>query len=225
MGRRTRHSHRLRLVAFSVSAIHAISAGQRGFAVDKKQCSISGYATKLVSFRARQMIGQAGYRECDLEDIEQELRLYLLEHLPLHDPARASEKTFACRLLDGKIAKMIRKRCQKARDSRREDCSLNDPIPDDMGTHTQRANTITEDDADLRWGKRNRIRAEEENLKLDLSLAIAALPETLQRIAELLKTKQPAEVARILGIPPTSLRRDIERIKRAFRKRDLEDYI
>jgi len=77
----------------------------------------------------------------------------------------------------------------------------------------------------LRWGKRNRIRAEEENLKLDLSLAIAELPEDLQRIAELLKTKQPAEVARILGIPPTSLRRDIERIKRAFRKRDLEDYI
>lgn len=77
----------------------------------------------------------------------------------------------------------------------------------------------------MRWGKRNRIRAEEENLKLDLSLASAELPEDLQHIAELLKTKQPAEVAGILGIPPTSLRRDIERIKRAFRKRDLEDYI
>ena len=101
--------------------------------MDTRQSSISNYATRLISFRARQMIGQAGYRECDLGDIGQEMTLYLLEHLPRHDPSRSSENTFACRLLDGKIAKMIRKRCQKARDTRREDCSLNDPIPDDTG--------------------------------------------------------------------------------------------
>jgi len=193
--------------------------------LENQKVSISDYARSLIRFKSRQMVGRAGFNESDLEDIEQELTVYLLDNLPRHDAAKSSENTFVSMLLDGKVAKMLRRRSQGQRDHRREEFSLNDRVVDDLGDEVQRVNIITADEACMRWGTTNCTREDEVDRSTDVVRAVNELPDDLRHIAELLKVERPAEVARRLKMPRTTLNRAIERIRKAFEADGLEDYL
>jgi len=186
---------------------------------------LSAYAIGVIRYKSRLLAGQHGFTTSDIPDIRQELTLYLLEHLPRHDPEKGADTTFICMLIDGKIAKMIRHRHQDARNPVREECSLNEVVQDDTGRDVLRANTITEDEADQRVAKRKRSAEGEVDLLHDVSVAVAALPDDLRRVAILLQTHRPANAARILGIPRTTLYRAIERIRAEFRRKGLREYL
>jgi len=185
---------------------------------------LSAYAIGVIRYKSRVLARHHGFTTSDIPDIRQELTLYLLEHLPRHDPEKGADTTFICMLIDGKIAKMIRHRHQDARNPVREECSLNEVVQDDTGRDVLRANTITEDEADQRLAMRRRTAEEEVDLVHDVAAAVAALPDDLRRVATLLRTHRPASAARILGIPRTTLYRAIERIRADFRRKGLKEY-
>lgn len=68
------------------------------------------YAQQLVPIKARQLIGRAGYRRADVEEIQQDLFLYLHVHTDDYDPQRGAVTTFIARLVDACIAMMLRDR-------------------------------------------------------------------------------------------------------------------
>lgn len=192
---------------------------------NRKQQEISDYAAVLIRCKARQLVGKAGFTWDDVEDLEQEMRLDLLERLPKFDPDKASRTTFVARVIEHKISKLCRHRKQQRRDYRRESGSLNDPIADGEGKTIEHAYTIGQDEVDIRMGHRRRSLEEEAHLRLDVSLVMSGLPESLREIAERLKTETITEAAKSLGIPRSTLYRSIGRLKVIFEDAGLRDYL
>ena len=54
--------------------------------VDNSDDGIDPYAAGLIRFKARQLVGQAGFTASDRNDLEQDLILDLLRRLPKYDP-------------------------------------------------------------------------------------------------------------------------------------------
>ena len=173
----------------------------------QKPYGINDYAQTLIHHQARQLVGQAGYTEDDVEELEQEMRLDLLKRLPKFNPQRATYNTFVSRLVERKICNLIRHRTQKIRDYRCEECSLNDEVEtgDIANQKVERIETITQDEHDLRSGRYNRPAAQRLDRQLDVSMILAKLPPDLQELAELLKSMSITEAARKLGIPRSKL--------------------
>ena len=174
---------------------------------NKKLYGINDYAETLIHHKARQLVGNAGYTEDDVEELEQEMRLDLLKRLPKFDPSKATYNTFVSRLVERKISNLIRHRTQEIRDYRCEKCSLNDTVEtgDSNNKKVKRMETITQDEHDLRSGKYRRPAAERLDLQLDISMVLSKLPPELRELAELLKSMSITEAARELGIPRSTI--------------------
>ena len=69
---------------------------------------IDEYAVQLIRYKARQLVGRVGFTESDRDDLEQELMLDLLRRLPKYNPDRAQRNTFIARVVEHKIATIIR---------------------------------------------------------------------------------------------------------------------
>ena len=61
---------------------------------------IDPYAVEIIRFKARQLVGQAGFTVADREDLEQELILDLLRRMPKYDSKRAKRNTFIARMVE-----------------------------------------------------------------------------------------------------------------------------
>ena len=184
---------------------------------------INDYAEALIHHKARQLVGNAGYTADDVEELEQEMRLDLLQRLPKFDPGKGAYNTFVARLVERKICNLIRHRTQEIRDYRCEECSLNDIVEagDSANKKVERIETITQDEHDLRSGKYRRPAAERLDLRLDISLVLSKLPPELQKLAELLKTMSITQAARKLGIPRSTLYGSwLARLRQAFESMD-----
>ncbi|MFO7900006.1 MAG: sigma-70 family RNA polymerase sigma factor [Planctomycetota bacterium] len=193
---------------------------------NSKHREINEYAESVIRVKARQLIGTAGFTSSDVEDIEQELRLELLLSLPKFDPSKASYRTFVTRLVDGKVAKLVRYHLQEMRDYRRKACSLDELVEDADGCVTTWAETIDRDETDIRVDRRGRTRAEDAQLQTDVALVLETLPDDLREVAEcVMESATLAEAAKKLGMPRTTLYGALERLRRLFEDAGLGNYL
>lgn len=193
---------------------------------NQKRCELNDYALQVVRCKAMQLVGKAGYRQNDLEDIKQELIVHLLERLPRFDPAKASYNTFVARVVERKISNLLRDRQAEMRDHRREVCSLNEEIDTGEEEPKQRLATLDQDEQDIRTGKYRRPAAERGDLRLDVQQVLADLPPDLRRAAQLLQSLPVAQVAREMGVPhATFYDRHLKRLREAFAAKGLADYL
>ena len=182
---------------------------------NKKQYVINDYVEELIHHKARQLIGTAGFTRDDVEDLEQEMRLDLLERLPKFDPNKATYNTFMSRLVERKISNLIRHRTQEIRDFRCEEGSVHDVV--ECGDKkVECIETVTQDEQDFRLGRHIHSTKAHQDLKLDISLVLSTLTPELRKLAELLKTMSITEVARKLGIPRSTLYDRITRLRGIF---------
>ena len=185
---------------------------------------ITPYAQDLVHHKARQLIGKAGYKAADLDDIKQDLLVDLLERLPKFDPAKASYNTFVAHVVDKKICNLLRDRKAHARDHRREEFSLNDEIRDD--NVQQRSAMIDCDMGNRRMGIAARPDEERTQLQMDIHAVLEKLPEELRQAAQLLQNHNVAEVARILKVPRRTFRdKYLAKLQKAFAAHGMEGYL
>lgn len=192
---------------------------------NKKQDGLSEYAAVLIHHKARQIIGKAGFTKDDVDDIEQEMTLELLERLPKFDPAKSAHKTFVARIIDRKVANLIRDRNCEKRDPRREEYSLNECIDDSEGGSVERIQTIAAEEADRRLGRQERSDQETAELALDVEEVLKRLPDNLRRLCELLKTGSIADAARAMGVPRTTLNDHVKKLREFFEAAGLRDYL
>ena len=120
--------------------------------VDNSGDGIDLSAAGLIRFKARQLVGKAGFTASDREDIEQELILDLLRRLPKYDPKRAQRNTFIARVVEHRVATLIAAQKAGIRDYWRCRCSLNDRFEDEDGRSVERAETFDQEDYLLRTG-------------------------------------------------------------------------
>jgi RNA polymerase sigma-70 factor (ECF subfamily) len=186
---------------------------------------LSDYAKKTIRHKARSLVGRVGFVKDDIEDIEQQMALDLIQRMPKFDRSKAMCATFVTHIVNHKIGKLIRHRTQKMRDYRREALSLNDFIDDSEGGIVERGYTISQDEVDLRIGRRHRTQQEEVMLRIDVSLAMATLPKDLKSIAKHLMTETFTEASKSLGIPRTTIYDARDRLRLIFENAGLNKYL
>jgi len=189
-----------------------------------KQQQITQYAKDHVHHTALSLVGKAGIRKSDVEDIESDLLVEILERLPQFDPEKACYNTFVASVVRAKVKNILRDRQRERRDRSREEYSLNDTVHDGRGSRTEHAEQLSWEEDDHRIGG-GRSEDEQREMTLDVETVLAGLSDDERALCELIKTESISEAARQLGIPQTTAASKVKRLRRVFREAGLEDYL
>ena len=192
---------------------------------DKHDDGIDPYAVQLIKYKARQLVGQAGFTVSDRDDLEQELVLDLLRRLPKFDPERAQLNTFIARVVEHRIATLIEARKAGIRDYRRCRCSLNDRFEDEEGRSVERVDTFDQEDYLLRTGAQSRPADELSALTIDVAAVLERLPPELRELCRRLKAESVTEISRDTGVPRGTIYESIKKLREIFEDAGLKDYL
>jgi len=159
------------------------------------------YATWYARRRAKELTGKYGF---DGEDLAQELALHLLCQWPLYDPSKGKPTTFIQNVVDTKVCELIRDRCHPKRDYR---------------CHRRLSAVGEEAELGLLDGVRGQPEVSDQEraeIRADCETVLNNLTPELRRIAELLKSKCPNEIARELDISEATVRRRVAELREHF---------
>jgi RNA polymerase sigma-70 factor (ECF subfamily) len=178
--------------------------------LDDSNIVFNRLAQQVIRRKARLLIGRAGFTNQDREDIEQELALRVLQSLDRFDPEQAQLDVFITTIVERAVAGMLRERLAKKR---------NGGAVQSLDQVRQKAGD-SEDPVDPRLSHEQRT-----DLASDLAYLLARLPDDLRDLAERLKSQSLSQAARDLGVPRTTLQRQVQRLRRYFEDAALEVFL
>ena len=178
----------------------------------------------IIRRKVKQLIGRAGFKTQDGEEIEQDLIWRVLQSLPSFDPGQAHRNVFVTTVVERYVANVLRNKRAGKRDCRRV-CSLNVVIAEDSEETVELGDTIGQRELDAQRCRYPRSDEELAQLAQDMADVIATLPDELRDLAERLKTQNVSEIARDMGIPRTTLHESVRRLRRRFENAGLKDYL
>ena len=193
--------------------------------VDNSDDGIDPYAARLIKYKARRLIGQAGFTASDREDIEQELMFDLLRRLPKYNPKRAQRNTFIARVVEHRVVTLIEAQRAGIRDYRRCRCSLNDRFEDEDGRSVERVDTFDQEDYILRAGGQSRPSDELSALAIDVTAVLEGLPPKLRNLCWRLQAETVTEISRDTCVPRGTIYESIKKLREIFEDAGLRDYL
>jgi len=174
------------------------------------------YAQSLIRIKARQLCRRADFSRSDLEDLHQEMKMYLLKVGHLFDPSRARMETFIARAINSCIAMILRDR---RRDKRRidvEHVSLEGTeLPGDNGTFSLWAQLST-DDLSRRTGQSPVDPVDAIDSQDAFTWAMDQLSADDREIAALVMERGKAGAARERGVSRRQIDNALQRMRRHF---------
>jgi RNA polymerase sigma-70 factor (ECF subfamily) len=183
------------------------------------------YAATMVRIKARQLIGKAGFTESDQDDLEQELMSDVVGRLSKFNARRGTPKTFVACIIARKISKLIRHRTTGLRDFRCEAFSIDKPAGNDDDAVPVRGDCVLEDINDPAGASQVPREVEASELAEATQRVISGLPRDLRRLCELLQRGTLADAARELGVPRSTLRYQLPRLRELFESAGLRSYL
>lgn len=178
----------------------------------------------IIKKKARQLVGRAGFKHQDLEDLEQELMLRLIQGLQSYNSEIAHQKCFVTAVVERTVATILRDARAGKRDHG-ELLSLDVLVEVTGESPTRLGNTIGDREQNRRRGRHPRTTEELQTLSSDLAAVIGSLPEDQQQLAENLKSESIAGSARDLGIPRTTLNDAVRRLQTRFMQSHIDDHL
>lgn len=182
------------------------------------------YVMKRAEFKARQVVGRVPALG-EVEDVQQDLIADVLRRLPKFDGNRAGVKTFICRIINHKIADLLRQHESASRGNGCPKESLDDWIRDETGNWVRRDTTVDAARRHVHLGVCERSDQEQRELELDVAGVMASLPLEQRDVCALLRTKTPTEIAREKGLSRSAIYKHIAAIRAAFIKAGLDQYL
>lgn len=185
-----------------------------------QQVRLDRFEEWFIARKARQLAGKAGFTPSDVEDIEQDIRMSILQRLPRFDSAKSNRHTFIAMVVRRCAASILEGRRAEKRNGGRRPQSLNAPIRDAEGREVELHETLVGD-------ARRPGRSEEElrDLQADVLAAVAALPGHLRHWCEVFAGQGIREASRELHIPRCRLQRIKAEIRVHFEAAGLADYL
>ena len=177
-----------------------------------RQIAINEGDLVLIRAKARQLVGRNGFTRSDRSDIEQNLVVHVIENLPRFDATRGRRTTFVDRIVNHRVASILRHRCAQRRDYRRSLAFEQAPVNDD-GEQFEPAD------------RRQAHADPPPDLKFDLANAVETLNDELRQMCGLLMHESIADTARRLGLTRAEARTRIARIRRLFADAGLATYL
>jgi RNA polymerase sigma factor (sigma-70 family) len=168
------------------------------------------FAQGIIRHKVRLLVNRAGFTKEDRQDLEQELVLRLLQSLNSFDPKLAHPNVWITTVIERAVAMILRERRAMKRNARAVGSLDHSKIKD--------GNSVEPPDP---WP------SEEEAFDLDYNLAelLDRLPEKLRDLAERLKRQSLSQAARDLGVPRTTLQRQVQRLRQSFEDAGLRIYL
>ena len=180
---------------------------------------------RLIRRRAKRLVGQVGFTESDVQDIEQILVTHVWQNLAKHDPLRGTKITFAAWIVDRKVANLIKERTASKRDCRRTECSLSEDGADADGSLIQRAETLNPADILSVLGRFPRNAYESIDLAADTQACLAGIHVDLRVLCERLMKSTLTEVSQQQGIPVGTLYGAVRKLRALMREARLNQYL
>lgn len=176
---------------------------------------LTAYAKSLIAYKAKQFSRKPGFSRSDEEDIAQELAAHLLAQAHHFDLNRASPNTFSARVIESKIAMILRDRGRHKRAVGLTARSL-EQTPRTAEQHgASLRDTLADADLRRRTGAGDEVADRTETVAAVVK-AFVSLPPGLQAVCRLLIDGTPASAARDLGISRRQVRNAMERIRVQF---------
>jgi len=179
---------------------------------------------QFIRWLASQMIGQAGFTRDDREDIEQDIRLAVLQRLPRFDPAKSSRHTFVSLVARRCAASLLAHQRADKRNNGDWLQSLNENVIEEDGTEVEFHETVATDRR--RPGPHDRHSGDGfRDLVLDVQRVVDSLPGYLRPWCAMLGELDIREASRRFGIPRSKIHRIKAEIRTAFEAAGLEVYV
>lgn len=191
--------------------------------VDLEHELTKGFAAQFIRLKVRRLMGRFGLTSSDRRDIEQELKLRLIESFPTFNPEVGHWRPFVVTVTARCISKFLRLRCAQRRGSLVPDESLSSLVPDVTGARVELGSQLEQRHLTARTGGSDRNDQDHFEMRHDVAVVLASLPPDLRRLCKLLKTCNQSEAARKLGIARTTLRDKLEAIRQAFEEAGLHE--
>ena len=166
--------------------------------------NISSY----VRIKAKELIDSKHFPPDLLSDIQQDFALEIVRQMEKYNPEKSKEYTFAQRVIEHKIANMLKHKNALCRNG--SAClSFSDLKNEDIN----KVDLMTPD-CTYSYG-----------MKHDLQEITAALPEELYDICTLLQSMSIADIVREVGLPRSTVFNRIKRIRKLFKEKYLDKYL
>lgn len=178
----------------------------------------------IIKRKAKQLVGRAGFKSQDIEDLEQDLMLRVIQGLQSYDPEIAHQKSFVTAIVERAVATILRDAKAGKRDHG-DLQSLEVRVEVTAEVSTQLGNTISDREYNHRRGCHPRTEAELQTLRSDVESVIGSLPTDQQQLAEKLKSKSIADSAREIGTARTTLNDAVRRLKTRFIQSNMDDHL
>jgi RNA polymerase sigma factor (sigma-70 family) len=179
-----------------------------------------GFAASYIRRVAEKLARQTGLPDWEAEDLEQQLKLELLESLKSYDPRQSCFNAFVKVVVKRDVfhrrEKLFRQR--RERDGQR---SLEATMTDGDGVRSVLGNEVSREAVQSRTGRWSIEWDEEVELSHDVQVAMAKLPRRLRHVAYLLLWETPAEVARRLRVSRTTIHNLVEKIRKHWADQEL----
>lgn len=179
----------------------------------------------LIRKTARRMVGSSGIVADDVPDIQQDLWLDLLERMPRYSEDKGSVRAFVTRVVRNKSASMIRSRRTAKRRGDIGILSLNRETTDINGESIEFQDLLSVDDYLRLTRGATRTECERHDLAIDVRATVSHLPPAQRVICLLLVDRNVCDIANIVGIPRSTLRDLIARLRLIGYDVGLEKYL
>jgi len=184
-----------------------------------------GFTARLISVKAKQLLGRAGFTKADRKDLEQEMKLHVWMRFPKFDPAKAHWNAFVTTVVERHVATIL----QRARRIKRLEgampVSLSELVEDCDNELIELGETVGPEHKEFLTGRYVETAENLSDIRLEVAEVIAGLPDDLRRLCELLKFHNVKEAAREMGIPRTTASSMVARLRAIFVEAGFEDFL
>ena len=180
------------------------------------------YIQSVIRKQAARITKAVQLPRTEREDLEQDLRLHLMERRGAYDRRRGSWNTFARTVIERKAACLLQAARAQNRSRSREAWSLDEDAPSGDGARGQ---FLDQDAYLLRTARISRVSDELNDLRIDVDRVVEKLKPEHRELARSLMAERVAEVSRRTGVSRSTLYEHIKQIRKVFRDEGLEDYL
>ncbi len=183
------------------------------------------FTRNYVRKAARGLAGKHGFGEEDHEEIQQHLYEKLAPHLGRADSDSPRWRAFVARIVRRHLASLVRNNLAAKRDHRRLR-SLDTVVSADACGPVTRGETLSKRECDARRGRVHRSAEEQAAMAIDVSECLAEIDDPRMReVCRRLMHDSLSQVARDMGIPRTTLRTWLDKLRTRFEERGLKGYL
>lgn len=188
---------------------------------DSPKLEVTVALKRFICAKARQVVGKAGLTESDRADIEQDLWLDLLERWPKFQPQRARSSTFVARVVNHKVAMILRARLRAKRAPAHNGHSLDICCQDADGQTVAHAALLDEQIHGRRTGYYSYSTEELLALRADVACILSTLSARQQRLCRQLMLHPIAHIARKGNVSRTTVYHAVEQLRNKFADKDI----